>query len=407
MKAYPRIQKVAAVLVGATLFASGSLKLIDPVGTGLIVEEYGKLFHLGFLSGGFARSFGFLLSLFETVCGGAMLTGVYRRTFRGAATVLIGCFTVVTVFLAIKNPPMDCGCFGEALHLSHTASLLKNLVLLGLCLLSIIPRVEPPVSGRPRYLAGVFMALGIIVAAVRALTGIPPYDFTDFAPGVELAASQAGTIAADDAFEVSFTYEKDGRMATFSLETMEQAELEGWTYVSSETVRRQGETPRDEVVALSFLDRENGLRDTLAARGNVLIVSFYDTPGADAKDWQRTLEVFERARSAGMEPLLLVESPLDELDRLLEGLPGEAQLQSCSYQADRRTLLSLNRDNGGATCFADGMLVKKWGVRTLPSQAALETLAADPVDAMMVSGSRGRMTIQGFFLYALAVALLF
>lgn len=407
MKAYPRIQKIAAVLVGATLFASGSLKMVDPVGTGLIVEEYGKLFHAGILSGGFARTFGFVLSLFETICGGAMLTGVYRRTFRGAATALIGIFTVVTVFLVVRNPAMDCGCFGEAVHLSHRASLLKNLILLGLCVLSITPHVEPPASGRTRYVAGGFMAVGIIVAAVRSLMGIPPYDFTEFAPGVELAASQDNSlVAAGDAFELSFIYEKDGERAFFDLDSIEQAEADGWTYVGTESLRRVPESARDEVVTLSFLDRGDRLRDSLAARGNVLIVSFYDTARADEAAWQRTLETLHRAEKAGMRPLLLVEVSLTDLDRMLEGVPGEDFLKECSFQTDRRKLLALNRDNGGATGFSEGMLVKKWGVRKMPSDEALEEVVADPVEAMMVSGSRGRMTLQGYFLYALAVALL-
>ena len=62
MTVYNRLQKVAAVLVGTTLFVSGSFKLMDPVGTGLIVDEYWKLFHLGFMSPA-SQVVGLILSL--------------------------------------------------------------------------------------------------------------------------------------------------------------------------------------------------------------------------------------------------------------------------------------------------------------------------------------------------------
>lgn len=408
MKAYPRLQKVAAVLVGATLFASGSFKLIDPVGTGLIVEEYGKLFHLGFLTGRFAEVAGYLLSLLETVCGGALLTGVFRRTFRGIALGLIGLFTLVTVYLAVKNPAMDCGCFGEVLHLSHTASLVKNLVLLGLCFLSLTPHVEPPSSGRPRYVAGVVMALVVIAAAVRAVIGIPPSDFTEFTPGVELAAAQPDDAPDGEDYSAAFIYEKDGRTASFSLDAVEKAENEGWSFIRTETLRRAAAAPQDEVVTLSFLNREDLPCDSLAAGGKVMIVSVYDTPRMKPADWQRSLELLRRAGEAGMQPLLLVEAPLSELDATaLAGLSDGDYLRQCSYQADRRKLLALNRDNGGATYFSDGMLVMKWAAGGAPSGEQWEALlSTDPVEAMMVSSAEGRMTVHGYFLVALAVALL-
>ena len=38
------IRRICAFLIGAVLFLSGMFKLIDPVGTGLIVTEFAKFF---------------------------------------------------------------------------------------------------------------------------------------------------------------------------------------------------------------------------------------------------------------------------------------------------------------------------------------------------------------------------
>ena len=42
-------RRICAVIVGTVLFVAGSLKLMDPVGAGLVVSEYFKFFHLYFI----------------------------------------------------------------------------------------------------------------------------------------------------------------------------------------------------------------------------------------------------------------------------------------------------------------------------------------------------------------------
>lgn len=415
MKAYARLQKFAAVAVGTLFFVSGSFKLMDPVGTGLIVDEYWKLFHMRFMSGA-SVTLGVLLALTEALLGISLVTGLFRKPVRIAAAALTGFFTLVTLVLVIVNPAMDCGCFGEWLHLSHTASLVKNLILLALCAICLFPGIEAPARKKPRYFAACVLAAGVLTALVWSLWSIPVTDYTEFRPGVELAAAQADDIQSAEDFQVNFIYEKDGKTGSFRLEDISRAEGEGWTFVRTEPVERTAARSLDEVVSLSFLDREDRMADTLAARGRVLVVSVYDTEAMD--DWSavagflRTGEetVFVHAGDTlRFRPLLLVEAPLDEFDACLDGLSAADRdlLRRCSYQADRRKILALNRDNGGATYFADGMLVEKWGVNRLPSAKKLgKLIGKDPTDEMMVTSAEGRMAVHAYFLYALAVALL-
>ena len=78
-KQYMRtIRRFSAVLIGIVFFVSGMLKLMDPVGTSLIVEEYLKFFRLGFLH--FADyALGACLALAETILGAALVTGVWKK----------------------------------------------------------------------------------------------------------------------------------------------------------------------------------------------------------------------------------------------------------------------------------------------------------------------------------------
>lgn len=413
MTVYSRIKKVAATLVGLTLFVSGSFKLMDPVGTGLIVEEYGKLFHLGF-SGGLAMTMGWILSLGETLLGVGLVTGVFRKTIRIASTALIGVFTVITLILLGLNPEMDCGCFGQVIRLSHTASFVKNLVLLALCAIMLFPHIEPPAGLRQRFVSAVVLTAGVLFSSIYMLCSIPPVDYTEFRPGIELAASQVEPIQQDEDTYLTFIYEKDGQTASFPLSAIEKAEKEGWSFVRQEVLERTAARPLDEVVSLPLLGREDSYADTLAAVGPVVIASVYECAALDSGEWTRTAALLQQAESFGARGLLLVELPLEDFDDLMAdqvatGLAeGDAVvLMERAFRTDRRKMLALNRDNGGAVYFSDGMLVEKWSRRGLPSEKSLgKELAKDPVEAMMISTSENRMKLHGYFLYALAVALL-
>ena len=113
-----RLKRFCGFITGFVFFIGGILKLMDPAGTGLIMGEYMDFLHLKFL-GFAAKPLGTAFALAETVIGTALITGVWRKTAGVAAMAFQGFFTLLTLALVIFNPQMDCGCFGEAIHLTH------------------------------------------------------------------------------------------------------------------------------------------------------------------------------------------------------------------------------------------------------------------------------------------------
>ena len=78
-----------------------------------------------------------------------------------------------------------------------------------------------------------------------------------------------------------------------------------------------------------------------------------------------------------------------------------------AYTADRRTLMSLNRSNGGVTLISNGMVIAKWPVRSLPEVSEIESLVAlDGASAVEQKNTPRRLKLQGFLLYLFAVVLL-
>lgn len=336
------LRKFAAWLLGGVFFIAGILKLMDPVGAGLVVGEYFKFFGTNFLMFS-SKAVGISLALFETVLGAAIITGVWRKITALITLGVLGFFTILTAILWIFNPNMDCGCFGEAIHLTHAQSFIKNVVLLGFWALAYLPFSKLLPTSKIKYVSFSVAALSVVLFMIWSLRSIPMMDFTPFAPGTELMGD-------DDAFD-------------------------------------------PDAPVLSFCNAEYEYADSLATHGKVLVISAYNPDRLSHRDLSRIEACMSDAMfNTDFTVLLLSAGGIHSAD---------------SYQADRKTLMTLNRSNGGATFIADGQIVRKWSVGRLPDNAELERLAAaDPTSVMIKENGPQRIKLQAFLLYVFAVMLL-
>ena len=385
-KAHHRLRRFCAILIGLVFLASGLLKLLDPVGTGLIVSEYLKFFHMGFLQGA-AKGFGMALSLLEAITGAALVSGVYRRLTAAVTSFLILFFTIITLILWIANPVMDCGCFGEAIHLTHLQTLLKNVVLLVLAVIAFIPFQNFGVPRKRKKIAFALAALSLVFALCYNARHLPMIDFTEFAPGAELFASLDNDYQEMDGKVPTFIYERAGQRGSFTLDNLPDST---WTFVAVDTLTRSGLYKTASKPVLSFRDAEGNYQDELAVLGKVMVFSVYDP---DDADWDRIRTQAGEARAAGATPLILT-------------VPGEDAPQGV-YYADFKPLITLNRANGGATYFNDGELISKWSPRDVPEGEELRrVLDREPVGMSTDFIVGRRIKAQGFALYLLALLLL-
>ena len=142
-----KLRTVVSVLVGLLFIVSGLVKLVDPTGTAIKLEEYFVVFADQFFSGfsyleRYTMFFSILLSSLEIVLGLTLL--VKFRTDRVAPIMLgvIVFFTILTFYSAFTGEVTDCGCFGDAMPLTPWQSFTKDLVLL-VCVLFLFPDPSP------------------------------------------------------------------------------------------------------------------------------------------------------------------------------------------------------------------------------------------------------------------------
>lgn len=326
------LRRLCACLAGFVLFVAGVLKLMDPVGSALVIEEYFNFLHLGWLKplAGFA---GPATAYLETLVGAALLTGAWRKITAIVSGITFGAFTLLTLALFIFNPSMDCGCFGEAVHLTHAQSFVKNVILCALWAGAFLPFRSIGEGRKIKKVSFAIAALSSLVFLILQIGNVPLVDFTPFKPVAEL---------------------------------------------------------EDLESPFSFRDSDGNYCDSLASGGPVMIVSAYDP---QKLDYGRADTFLQDASIAGFTPLKIVA--------------GSGSFQADSYLADRRTLLTLNRSNGGATYIDNGLIIAKWPAGRLPDAEQLEELSqTNPAEYMMERNRAGRLKLQGFLLYVFAVMLL-
>lgn len=396
------MRRFCGFIAGFIFYISGIVKLLDPVGAGLVMDEYYNFLHLGFLDFS-SKLMGTAFAFAETLIGAALITGVWRKATGICAFAFQGFFTILTLLLVIFNPEMDCGCFGEVIHLTHWQTFLKNIGILLLLAGDFIPLKELGEAKKKKFVSFAIVTVSTLAFTIYSWMYIPLKDYTDYRPTAMLEAADAYADDDQDKYEAVFIYEKDGKKETFDLQHLPDST---WTFVETQTILK--EEFEDPAISLSFHDGEGNYMDKLAAEGKVMTISVYD-PEIKEEKWKDIVRFATDAAAEGFLPLILVSSTPEDFAGIISGFPEDLQqaILSQAYYSDYKTLISLNRSNGGVTFFSDGYLIRKWARRAVPDVAELHEAAMTAETEMVIGHStQGSLTFQAFLLYVFAVMLL-
>ena len=129
------IYSILRYLVGSIFIFSGLIKINDPVGTQIKLEEYFGVFSSDFTSlfellVPFALLISIVLCTLEIIIGIALLMNYKMKIVLKLLLSLIVFFTFLTFYSAYFNKVTDCGCFGDAIKLTPWESFYKDIILL-------------------------------------------------------------------------------------------------------------------------------------------------------------------------------------------------------------------------------------------------------------------------------------
>ena len=369
------LRAICRFAFGILFILSGFLKAIDPIGSALKIKEYLGAFHLGFLDFLSIPS-GILLSTAEFLIGVAILKGLRIRLFSKIALGFISFFTLLTLIIFIFNPVSDCGCFGEAIHLSNKATFLKNLFLLGAALVVYLQREKFHPIATPKIEWGYLVAYGVLIIALQgySLRNIPQIDFGVYKAGTDLIAAQQENQERE--YETTFIYEKDGVQETFTINNLPDST---WTYVDAET-HLVGGASEDASVDFSFIDGDGYAvgNEIVNTPGPVFFISIYNARALGQRAVEKIADLASQLQQHNLKLYILSANTVEETRALLEPYMGmEGESFEILY-ADYKMVISLNRSSGGLTYVNSGIIIEKWARGNYPIGSLDELLAQDP-----------------------------
>lgn len=205
------------MVLGVLFVVSGFVKAVDPVGLSYKIEEYLGMFQLSSW-GMFAISFSVLLCAAEMILGLLLLLRLWRRVTAVTVALFMLGFTVLT-YLIYTDPYggiNECGCFGEAIHLSNGATFAKNILLLvvaGLHLWNVFRQDKHSFNYRQIVLAiGVFGVSFLI--PLYSYFYLPPFDFLPYNVGTKIEAKNVVRLYDSGFNDVSETVFVGGSLLT-------------------------------------------------------------------------------------------------------------------------------------------------------------------------------------------------
>lgn len=214
------ITQISRIFVGILFIISGLIKLNDPVGFSYKLAEYfgEPVFNLPFLVP-FSLAIAIFIVILEVVLGVMLLIGFKPKLTIWLLLLLIIKFTFLTFYSAYFDVVKDCGCFGDALHLTPWESFTKDVVLLFFILILFfnIKRIKPLFVPA---LQNTLVSLSLIFCGFLAfwvLQHLPIIDFRPFKVGNNIQKGMeipAG--APQSVVQMVFVYKVNGVETEFT-----------------------------------------------------------------------------------------------------------------------------------------------------------------------------------------------
>ena len=395
------------LVVGGLFVFSGFTKAVDPWGTCYKITDY--LNAMGMEQWGNTALFlAVALAALEFMVGIAIVVGAYRRSSVVIALLMMAVMTPVTLWLAISDAVPDCGCFGDALHLSNWATFFKNvLLILGLIYLLMFNKSLRGIYGPAVH----WMVMAVSFAMVMAVAYYgyfvqPLIDYRPYPVGTRLASMDAaGSEDENSEDDFIFIYSRDGVEQEFTIDSLPDEE-DGWEYVTRYHARR----PQGKIIiqkgaspsSIAIMDDEGDdvTIDVLTRNRHMVLLLFPDLLQVGVVHSFALNELNDAALVADADVVALTPASAQEIEQWKDISMASYPI----YNMDDSELKMIARGNPAVVYLEDGTI--KWK-RTLTSLENVE----QPVELNRLSDdydADGIMTrlMAAFLLALLAILIL-
>jgi hypothetical protein len=353
------IDQFSRFFVGGLFIFSGLIKLNDPIGTQIKMEEYFEVFADDF--GSFFHHFipwaleiGMLMIVLELALGVAILI-FWRMKWTGwTLLLLMTFFTFLTFYSAYFNKVTDCGCFGDAIKLTPWESFTKDIILMiFVAHLFWYKHSYVPVL-RTREGDAVVIAVSAICLflGIRAVNHLPFIDFRAYKIGNHIPTQMKPTVAPI----IEYVFKKDGKEITSDKYISD----EGYEYISSKVLNEDKIKPK--ITDYSVTSPEGEDKTSYTFEGNKLLIIIFNADKASSKNAD-AIRTLVKGLEGKADCFILTASSEESIDKFRH----ENQLPVPFYYVDATVLKTIIRSNPGIALWKDGTVLGNWHHNDTPS----------------------------------------
>ena len=326
------------LLVSTTFIFSGVVKLIDPVGMQYKVEDYLTALDFTELAASFwTLPLAIAIPFVEFLLGIYLFFGIRRRLTSYSICIFLLLYTPLTLWLAQTNAVADCGCFGDAVHLTNWQTFGKNAVLLVASLVvwwrgQLLTRF---ISESAQWIVSLYSIFYGLFVTMLCLVGEPIIDFRPYRIGQHIPTAMEWP---DDPNQMP-------EILDFSFMPVDDA-------------------------SHSLPDAEALLADT--SYSFLLVAPHLEL--ADDGNMDRINVAYDYSHKHNYTFLGLTASAPEAIHRWQDLTGAEYPFAFM----DELTLKTMARSNPALLLLHDGTIVGKWPAGEIPSEKQLEKALGDP-----------------------------
>lgn len=364
MKTTKLILIISQIIIGLTFIFSGFVKAVDPMGTMIKVNEYLIAFNMLWLKK-LSLYLAILLCSYEFPLGIAVLLGLKGRLMSKLLLLIMGFFTILTFYLAIKNPVSDCGCFGDAIKLTNWQTFYKNVFLMIPTLIIFFKRNEIRPFINREWLTIAFSFLAVVFLCIYAYLYLPPIDFLPFKKGTDIVEKmKMPPDKKGPEYETVLVYKnkETGKIHSFSIDNIPMDDKWEWQETKTRLVKKGYIPPIKDFIFNDSLGQD--VTDKfLKQNGYKLLIIYHEIGKEDPLNQQNINELCDKILQDGNVTLYGLTSTSFNL---LTDFTQKWKPVFPIYHADIVLLEMMIRSNPGLILFKDNVIIKKWSSRRIP-----------------------------------------
>jgi uncharacterized membrane protein YphA (DoxX/SURF4 family) len=352
---------ILRLLVGGLFIFSGLIKVNDPVGTAIKMEEYFDVFSndiAGFFVyfKPFALQIAVVMVVAEVVLGVMLILGVKLKQTVWALALMILFFTFLTFYSAYFDKVTDCGCFGDAIKLTPWESFIKDIILLIMIGVLLIFRNDLP-KHTPRW-AGTAAAIALVASvgiAIYAIRNLPFVDFRAYKNGVSIPTNMQPSAP----LQYTYVMKKGEELVTFDQYPTE----EGYEFVEM-VLKNPDALPK--ISDFAAWNTEGDQSEFLFAGNKVIILSSNMAKMSEA-NLDKLAALVKDLEGAPLDVVFMAAATQEEIDTFL----SRQNWSVIGLQADATVVKTIMRANPGVMILKDGVVMEKYHHNNTPEASAV------------------------------------